>query len=130
MSTTIPPDTPSILVEPTAEYLADKSDPIAGRYVFAYRIRIRNAGDVPAQLVSRHWIITDGDGQQEEVMGQGVVGEQPWIAPGETFEYSSGCAIPTPFGTMHGSYQMLTGDDTTFRAEIPEFFLVGPRILH
>lgn len=130
MTSSTDPLSDRIRVEPIAEYLADKSDPSTGRYVFAYRIRIHNAGDIPARLVSRHWIITDQEGQREEVRGIGVIGEQPWIAPGESYEYSSGCAITTPFGSMRGSYQMTTADDIDFRAEIPEFYLVGPRVLH
>ncbi|PIV72492.1 MAG: Co2+/Mg2+ efflux protein ApaG, partial [Rhodocyclales bacterium CG17_big_fil_post_rev_8_21_14_2_50_68_7] len=96
------------------EYLEDQSDPQAGRYVFAYTITIRNTGTVAAQLISRHWIITDAQGQVQEVRGLGVVGQQPLLQPGERFEYSSGCALPTPVGTMRGSYQMVAEDGTPF----------------
>ncbi|GAA5171117.1 Co2+/Mg2+ efflux protein ApaG [Viridibacterium curvum] len=128
-----PSKTPSkylIQIEASAEYVAAQSEPDEGRYVFAYRIRIRNAGQAPARLLSRHWIITDADSQQQEVKGDGVVGEKPLIQPGEHYEYSSGCSIPTPLGTMRGSYRMEAEDGTLFDAEIPEFMLSGPRLLH
>ena len=112
------------------EYLEDQSDPQAGRYVFAYTITIRNTGTVAAQLISRNWIITDAQGQVQEVRGLGVVGQQPLLQPGERFEYSSGCALPTPVGTMRGSYQMVAEDGTPFEAAIPEFTLAVPRVLH
>ncbi|NTV10723.1 MAG: Co2+/Mg2+ efflux protein ApaG [Zoogloea sp.] len=120
----------SIEISPEAHYIAEQSDEDEGRYVFAYRIVIRNTGEVPAQLISRHWIITDAEGQVQEVRGQGVVGEQPLLRPGESFEYTSGCAIATPVGTMQGSYQMLAEDGTRFDATIPEFTLAMPRVLH
>lgn len=112
------------------QYLADQSDPEDDRYVFAYTITIRNTGSVPAQLISRHWIITDADGEVQEVRGLGVVGHQPLLQPGESFEYTSGCALTTPVGTMRGSYQMTAEDGTQFEAEIPEFALAIPRVLH
>ena len=111
-------------------FLDDQSAPESGRYVFAYTIRIRNEGTVPARLVSRHWIITDADNQVQEVRGMGVVGEQPVLRPGESHEYSSGTAIATPVGTMRGSYQMVAEDGTRFEAPIPEFTLSVPRVLH
>jgi ApaG protein len=119
-----------INVTPHVEYLADQSDEAADRYVFAYTITITNTGTIPAQLISRHWIITDADNQVQEVKGLGVVGEQPLIKPGESFEYTSGSAITTPVGTMKGSYQMVAEDGMKFDAAIPEFVLSVPRILH
>jgi ApaG protein len=119
-----------IVVEPVARYLADQSDEAAERYVFAYTITIRNAGSVAAKLLNRHWIITDGRNQVQEVRGAGVVGEQPHLAPGESFQYTSGAAIATPVGTMRGSYQMIADDGTHFDAPIPEFTLSIPRVLH
>ncbi|MHB1354313.1 MAG: Co2+/Mg2+ efflux protein ApaG [Thiobacillus sp.] len=111
-------------------YLAEQSDPSADRYVFAYTITIENVGTAAAQLISRHWVITDADGVVQEVKGLGVVGEQPLLRPGETFEYSSGAALATPVGTMHGSYQMVAEDGNKFDAEIPRFTLAMPRVLH
>jgi ApaG protein len=117
-------------VHPEAHYLAEQSDEEAGRYVFAYTITIRNTGAVAAQLISRHWIITDAQQQVQEVRGLGVIGEQPTLAPGESFQYTSGAAIATPVGTMRGSYQMVAADGTRFDAPIPEFTLSIPRTLH
>ncbi|AAZ98184.1 ApaG protein [Thiobacillus denitrificans ATCC 25259] len=111
-------------------YLAEQSDPSADRYVFAYTITIENVGTVAAQLISRHWVITDADDVVQEVKGLGVVGEQPLLRPGETFEYSSGAALATPVGTMQGSYQMVAEDGNKFDAEIPRFTLAMPRVLH
>jgi ApaG protein len=119
-----------ITVSARPQYLADQSDEGADRYVFAYTITIRNTGAVTAQLVSRHWIITDSNGKVQEVKGLGVVGEQPKLAPGESYEYTSGAAIATPVGTMRGSYQMVAEDGTKFDAPIPEFTLSIPRVLH
>jgi ApaG protein len=119
-----------IRVTPQATFLADQSKPDEGHYVFAYAIQIHNAGEVTARLLSRHWIITDGNGDVQEVRGQGVVGEQPSIAPGETYRYSSGAGIATPVGIMHGTYQMLAEDGTLFNASIPSFTLSIPRVLH
>ncbi|KAF7598715.1 MAG: Co2+/Mg2+ efflux protein ApaG [Candidatus Dactylopiibacterium carminicum] len=118
----------SISIRP--QYLPEQSDPEEQRYVFAYQVNIRNEGSVGVKLLSRHWVITDAVGNVEEVRGEGVVGEQPELAPGEEFEYSSGCPLPTAFGSMRGSYQFVADDGTGFEAEIPEFFLVGPRTLH
>ena len=112
------------------QYLADQSDDAAGRYVFSYTINIRNRGTVTAQLISRHWIITDARNQVQEVRGLGVVGAQPLLKPGESFEYTSGTALATPVGTMRGSYQMVAEDGTQFDATIPEFTLSVPRVLH
>ena len=111
-------------------YLAEQSDPSADRYVFAYTISIANIGTVAAQLISRHWIITDAENVIQEVKGLGVVGEQPLLRPGESFEYTSGTALATPVGTMRGSYQMVAEDGNKFDAEIPAFTLAMPRVLH
>ena len=120
----------NIAVSTATQYLADQSDENAGRFVFAYTITIRNPGNVTAQLVSRHWIITDSQGLVQEVRGLGVVGAQPVLQPGESFEYTSGTSIGTPVGTMRGSYQMVADDGTRFEAAIPEFTLSVPRVLH
>ena len=118
----------SITVNTT--YLAEQSDPSADRYVFAYTITIANSGTVSAQLISRHWIITDAENVTQEVKGLGVVGEQPLLRPGESFEYTSGTAMATPVGTMKGTYQMVAEDGNKFDAEIPVFTLSMPRVLH
>ena len=120
----------TIQVSSATQYLADQSDEGAGRFVFAYTITLRNTGSVAAQLISRHWVITDAQGLVQEVRGMGVVGAQPLLQPGETFEYTSGAAIATAVGTMKGSYQMLATDGTRFEAPIPEFTLSVPRVLH
>ena len=119
-----------ITVTAETQYLADQSDPQDGRYVFAYNITLRNTGTIPAQLISRHWIITDAESHVQEVRGLGVVGHQPLLKPGESFEYTSGSVLTTPIGTMKGSYQMVAEDGTHFSAEIPEFLLASPRALH
>jgi len=119
-----------IAVSAVAQSLADQSDEDAGRFVFAYTITIRNPGNVTAQLISRHWIITDSQGLVQEVRGLGVVGAQPVLRPGESFEYTSGTSIGTAVGTMRGSYQMVAEDGTRFEAAIPEFTLSVPRVLH
>jgi ApaG protein len=111
-------------------FLVDQSDPENEHYLFAYTIRIVNSGEVRAQLLSRHWIITDANQHVEEVRGPGVVGEQPQLAPGEAFEYTSGCPLATPFGSMRGSYQCLADDGTAFEVPIAEFLLSVPRTLH
>ena len=104
--------------------------PATRHYFFAYRIRISNVGEETVQLVSRHWIITDGDGRMEEVQGPGVVGEQPVLEPGESFEYSSCCPLPTPIGSMQGTYQMVTSGGSQFDAEIAPFSLAVPTALN
>lgn len=119
-----------IRITVATDYLADQSDPAAERFVFSYTITIANAGNIAAQLISRHWIITDADGRVQEVRGLGVVGNQPLLQPGEQFEYTSGCALNTPVGTMKGSYQMVAEDGTQFDAPIDEFVLSMPRVLH
>ncbi|MDP5241037.1 Co2+/Mg2+ efflux protein ApaG [Uliginosibacterium sp. 31-16] len=120
----------SIEVTPVARYVPEQSAPDENRHVFAYQITIRNTGSKRAKLLSRHWTITDATGGVEEVEGEGVVGEQPDLAPGESFQYTSGCALATPFGSMQGVYRFVSEDGTEFTAAIPEFFLVGPRTLH
>ncbi|MBI5613203.1 MAG: Co2+/Mg2+ efflux protein ApaG [Gammaproteobacteria bacterium] len=111
-------------------YIDNQSVPDANRYVFAYTITITNAGTVPAKLLARHWIITDANNKVQEVRGEGVVGEQPYLVPGMSFEYTSGTMIETPVGSMRGSYQMIADDGTEFDAEIPSFMLSMPRTLH
>ena len=111
-------------------YLPEQSDEDVARYVFAYTITIRNTGTVAAQLISRHWIITDARGEVQEVKGLGVVGAQPLLRPGESHRYTSGTALATPVGTMRGSYQMAAEDGARFEAPIPEFTLSVPRVLH
>ena len=120
----------AIEVAAATQYHADQSDENAGRFVFAYTITLRNTGSVAAQLISRHWVITDAQGLVQEVRGLGVVGAQPRLAPGESFEYTSGTAIGTSVGTMKGAYQMVAADGTRFEAPIPEFTLSVPRVLH
>jgi len=119
-----------ISVQAKAQFIPGESDPDEKRYVFAYKITITNTGTVAAQLISRHWIITDANGQVQEVKGDGVVGEQPLLRPTQSFEYTSGTAIATPVGTMRGSYQMVGDDGVKFDAVIPEFTLAMPRTLH
>jgi len=119
-----------ISVVTKAAYVADQSDPGKDKYVFSYTITITNTGDIAAQLVSRHWIITDGEHRVQEVKGLGVVGQQPLLKPGESFEYTSGASIPTAVGTMRGTYQMRAEDGQTFDAPIPPFTLSVPRTLH
>jgi len=119
-----------IEVQARTLYLADQSDEAAGRYVFAYTITIVNTGTIAAQLISRHWIITDANEHVQEVKGLGVVGEQPVIKPRERFEYTSGTTLATGVGTMRGSYQMVAEDGHEFDAPIPQFTLSIPRILH
>ena len=120
----------SIDVTAQVKYIPDQSDEAQQRYVFAYTITITNTGTVPAQLMSRHWIITDSNNQVQEVRGAGVIGEQPLLRPSESFQYTSGTAIATPVGTMRGSYQMVAEDGVQFDAPIPEFTLSMPRVLH
>ena len=125
-------NTKKYAVKVTAQsfFLPDQSDEENDQYVFAYTIRIENIGQIPAQVISRHWLITDADNQVQEVRGVGIVGEQPVLKPGERFEYTSGSSINTIVGTMRGTYQMLAEDGTKFDAVIPEFTLSVPRVLH
>jgi ApaG protein len=117
-------------VNVATRYLAEESIPAEGRFVFAYTIHIRNRGKVPARLLGRHWIITDANGKVQEVRGEGVIGEQPWLRPGEDFEYTSGAVLETAHGTMRGSYDMLADDGMRFDAPIASFTLSIPRTLH
>jgi len=119
-----------IQIQVRSAYVDKQSEPDSGRYVFAYTVTITNDGTVPAKLLTRHWVITDANEKTQEVRGVGVVGEQPHLSPGMSFEYTSGTVLETPFGTMHGSYQMLADDGTEFDAEIPAFLLSTPRQLH
>jgi ApaG protein len=119
-----------IRVDVDTAYLADQSDPKDKRYVFSYTITIRNEGKVPARLLTRHWIITDSNGKVQEVRGEGVVGEQPYLKPGQGFRYSSGAVLETPVGAMQGSYQMVTDDGDQFDAPIAAFRLAMPGLLH
>jgi ApaG protein len=119
-----------ITVTTRNHYVPEQSDEKAERFAFVYTITLRNTGTIPAQLISRHWFITDGRNHVEEVRGLGVVGMQPRLQPGESFEYTSGTVIATSAGTMRGSYQMLAEDGTTFHATIAEFTLSAPHALH
>lgn len=121
---------PEFACEVRVQYLADKSEPPDGPYAFAYTVTIRNSGDVTAQLVARQWLITDANGQQEEVRGLAVVGHQPLLKPGETFEYTSWTRIATPHGAMRGTYYCMTEDARPFEAPVEEFALVFPGLLH
>lgn len=117
-------------IETKVNYLAEQSDEDAEHYVFAYKINIVNKGNVAARLISRHWIITDANNHVEEVRGEGVIGEQPFLEPKARFEYTSGAILKTQVGTMHGSYQMRTADGLEFSVDIPQFVLSIPRVLH
>lgn len=119
-----------ISVDVKTVFLESESDPKQQRFVFAYTITIRNTGQVAARLISRHWVIRDANGKVQEVQGEGVVGEQPHLQPGEGFEYTSGTQLETSIGTMGGSYLMQTDDGDSFKAPIDEFLLSGPRTLH
>jgi len=119
-----------ITVTTKASYVEDQSDPSKNQYVFAYTITVTNSGTVPAQLISRHWVITDANNKVIEVKGLGVVGQQPLLKPGESFEYSSGTHLETAVGTMRGEYQMVAEDGQHFDAPIPPFTLSVPRVLH
>jgi ApaG protein len=119
-----------IAVEVETTFVESQSDPEQGRYVFAYIVTIQNTGEIPAKLLTRHWVITDSNGKTQEVRGEGVVGEQPYLRPGEGFQYTSGTMIETPVGTMRGSYQMVADDGTEFDADIRPFTLSVPRVLH
>ncbi len=119
-----------INIDVQSSYVDAQSEPDANRYVFSYTITIRNTGLMPAKLLHRHWIIRDSNGKVQEVRGEGVVGEQPHLKPGEGFRYTSGTMIETPVGTMEGSYEMLADDGTRFEAPIAPFALSMPRTLH
>ena len=120
----------NIQVEVEAAYIPEQSSPEENRFVFAYTVTIRNVGDVPAKLLTRHWIITDAEGRVQEVRGEGVVGEQPHLKPGEGFRYTSGTVLETPVGSMHGSYHMVADDGVEFDTPIPPFTLSVPHTLH
>jgi ApaG protein len=119
-----------ITVSAESTFIPEQSDVDQNRFVFSYTITISNTGSLPAQLISRHWIITDAENHVQEVKGLGVIGEQPLLQPGESFQYTSGTAIATPVGTMRGTYQMLGADGIKFDAPIPVFTLSMPRVLH
>jgi ApaG protein len=123
------PDVHKIRVEVETSYLEEQSDPVERRYVFSYTITIRNEGRTPARLLTRHWVITDANGKVQEVRGDGVVGEQPYLKPGQGFRYSSGAVIETPVGAMQGSYEMLADDGQRFDTPIPPFRLAMPGVL-
>ncbi len=120
----------NIEVSVKSTYIDSQSAPEANRYVFAYTVTIKNSGSVPAKLLTRHWVIKDANSKIQEVRGSGVVGEQPYLAPGMSFEYTSGTVLETPVGSMQGSYQMIADDGVEFDAEIPAFVLTIPRTLH
>lgn len=122
--------TQGIRIRVRSAYVAERSQPEEDLWFFAYQVHISNEGHETAQLVSRHWIITDANGHVEEVKGPGVVGEQPVLQPGESFEYTSACPLKTPFGTMHGTYQMVTQSGSRFDAEIAPFSLAQPHAIN
>lgn len=126
--TTTPEYQMDVEVEP--QYIPEQSEPDENRYVFAYTVTIRNIGSVPVKLLTRHWVITDANGHVREVHGQGVVGEQPYLRPGEGFRYTSGSQLETPIGSMSGNYELIADDGVRFEAEIPLFVLSAPRTLH
>ncbi|MDQ3288416.1 MAG: Co2+/Mg2+ efflux protein ApaG [Pseudomonadota bacterium] len=117
-------------IQVSTRYLDDESEPDKGRFVFAYTIRIHNAGPAAARLLSRRWLISDANGKVQQVEGEGVVGEQPWLRPGDRFEYTSGAVLETSVGTMQGHYTMVSDDGTRFDAPVPQFILAVPRTLH
>ncbi len=119
-----------IIVEATPYFIAEQSIPDQNKYVFAYTITITNQGSVPAKLLNRYWLITDSNGKLQEVRGDGVIGEQPYLKPGDTFRYTSGAIIETAVGTMQGLYTMQPDDGENFNATIPKFTLSIPRTLH
>jgi len=122
--------TQGIRVQVVSRYDPSRSNPHQNQWFFLYTITLTNEGSITTQLISRHWIITNANGKVEEVKGPGVVGEQPILAPGQSFEYTSGCPLPTSFGTMHGTYQMITAKGEQFDATIAPFTLSEPHALH
>lgn len=124
------PNLDHIEVQVKSEFVPGQSNTDANRYVFAYHVTIENRGKLPAQLLSRHWVITDGNQKVQEVKGEGVIGEQPTIMPGESYRYSSGTVLQTPVGSMQGSYSMIDATGAEFDADIPVFTLASPRALH
>ena len=121
-------ETRGVIVRVSVSFLPEQSEPDRGRWFWAYHIRIENAGDMSVQLLTRHWIITDGRGARHSVEGEGVIGEQPLIAPGDSFDYVSGCPLSTPSGAMLGSYHMMGDDGAGFDVEIPRFALLAPAV--
>lgn len=122
--------TRGVRIRVTPRYLPEQSSPERGHYLFGYRVEIVNEGLEAVRLLTRHWIITNGEGTTEDIRGDGVVGQQPRLEPGERFDYTSACPLTTPVGTMHGSYQMITDDGTAFDAAIQPFRLAVPRVLN
>lgn len=120
----------NISIDVETNYIEEQSDPSNDRYIFSYTITIQNTGDIPAKLLTRHWLITDANGKTQEVRGDGVVGEQPHLGPNEGFRYTSGTVLETPVGSMRGSYQMVTDDGSQFDAPIPTFTLSVPKIIN
>ena len=118
------------LVDVETEYIEEQSDPTVNRFVFSYTITIRNEGQVAAKLLARHWVITDADGKVQEVQGDGVVGEQPHLKPGDGFRYTSGAILETPVGSMYGNYKMIADDGNEFIADIKPFTLSMPNTIH
>ena len=121
-------ETRGITVRVSVSFLPEQSEPDRGRWFWAYHIRIENDGPMTVQLLTRHWIITDGRGAKHSVEGEGVVGEQPMIAPGGSFDYVSGCPLSTPTGNMQGSYHMIAEDGSAFDVDIPRFALLAPAV--
>jgi ApaG protein len=121
-------ETRGIVVRVSVSYLAEQSEPERGRWFWAYHVRLENQGDQAVQLLTRHWVITDGRGARHSVEGEGVVGEQPLIAPGGSFDYVSGCPLTTPTGRMQGNYRMMGEDGEAFDVEIPKFALLAPAV--
>ena len=124
------PESDFIEVQVQSEFMPGQSNSDANRFVFAYHVTIENHGTIPAQLLSRHWVITDGNQKVQEVKGEGVIGEQPTIMPGESYQYSSGTVLQTPVGSMHGTYSMIHATGVEFDADIPVFTLASPSALH
>ncbi len=124
------PESDFIEVQVQSEFMPGQSNSDANRFVFAYHVTIENHGTIPAQLLSRHWVITDGNQKVQEVKGEGVIGEQPTIMPGESYQYSSGTVLQTPVGSMHGTYSMINATGVEFDADIPVFTLASPSALH
>ena len=119
-------ETRGLMIRVSVSFLPEQSEPSSGRWFWAYHIRLENGGTQEVQLLTRRWVITDGRGARHSVEGEGVVGEQPVIAPGQSYDYVSGCPLDTPMGTMEGSYQMIGADGEVFDARIPRFQLIGP----
>jgi ApaG protein len=121
-------ETRGVIVRVSVSYLPEQSEPSRGRWFWAYHVRLENVGPMAVQLLTRHWIITDGRGSRHSVEGEGVVGEQPMIAPGSSFDYVSGCPLATPTGSMEGTYHMLGEDGSAFDVDIPKFALFAPAV--